>query len=450
MKPFKVGEIAEVIKGTVYQGDMDSTVYGVCQDSRLAESGFVFFAVKGDAFDGHDFLQTAIEKGCKCVVVENTEKLAHAQLNDIAVLVVRDTVKALQDLAKFYINSLNVKKIAVTGSTGKTTTRDMTYYVCREKFKTQKNKGNFNSTVGVPLTIMDFDEDIEVAVIEMGMDKAGEIDVMSEIVRPDMALITNIGISHLENFGSRKGIFDAKMEVTNYFDENSKLIVTEDDEFLNKKAIEGNFKLIVTGENSQDDFFVTDIKETDDDGVSFKVICKDGEGHFDLPVPGRHNALNATLAIAAGKQLGVSFEDAAAGLAKMELTGKRLNIKNIGGLKIIDDTYNASPASMKAALDILESTKGKRKIAVLGDMFELGADEIHYHEEVGKYAKERADVLLTVGNLAAHMGADEHHKNIEQFIEKRKDFFEEGDVVLVKASRGMAFEKIVDNISENK
>lgn len=447
MKSLKISEIVEAVKGKLISGDETLCVSSVCQDSRLAKEGSIFFAIKGDAFDGHNFISSAKSNGCSAVVLENIDAIKNIDTTDLSVILVDDTVLALQNLSKSYLSKLNLKKIAVTGSTGKTSTRDMTYYICKEKYSTQKNQGNFNTVVGVPLTIMEFDEDIEVAVIEMGMDRPGEIDTMEDIVRPDIGIITNIGVSHLENFDNkREGIFNAKMEITNYFDESNILIVTDSEEYLNKENIKGDFKLILTGDKNDDAFVVSDIDQTSDDGVRFKVTYKDESEEFFVPVLGKHNAFNATLAIAAGRQLGVSFKEAKNGLKKMELTGKRLAIKKNNDIKVIDDTYNASPDSMKAALDILSKTVGNRHVAVLGDMYELGSNEAEFHKEVGKFAREKADELFSIGELAKEYEADRHFDTVDEFVEATKDYFKPGDVVLVKASRGMALEQVVAEI----
>ena len=449
MKPLKIKEIISATGAKLFVGSDDKVVKSVCQDSRLAVADSLFFAIKGDAFDGHNFVSSAMEKGCSGVVVENTKCLEEIDTKDIVVLLVDDTVKALQDLSKYYLSKLNVKKIAVTGSTGKTSTRDMTYYVCREKFRTQKNQGNFNTVVGVPLTILEFDEDIEVAVIEMGMDHPGEIDTMVDIVKPEIGLITNIGISHLENFDNRDGIFDAKMEIANYFGPDDTLIVTESEDYLNREQMaskETGYNLVFTGASEEDEYYVFDIDASDENGVSFKVKNQDEIGQFFVPVPGLHNAFNATLAIAAGKKLGVTFEEAARGLRKIELTGKRLSIKEKNGIKVIDDTYNASPDSMKAALEILGSTQGERRIAVLGDMFELGSDEVRYHREMKAIAEDKADVVISVGKLAKNISEENNYKDVNDFNENIGGFFKPGDVVLFKASRGMALDKAVEKL----
>lgn len=456
MRTFTTYEIADIVGGNVIFG-ADTQVCGVCQDSRLAKEGDIFVAINGDAFDGHDFIGSALEKGCVAVMVDNREKgiegaddFAKGSQTQPCVIYVRDSTKALQDLASYYIRTLDLKKAAVTGSTGKTTTRDMLYHVLGKKYKTGKNEGNFNSTVGVPLTIMTFDDDLQAAVLEMGMDRPGEISIMTHIVEPDIAVVTNVGISHMERLGSREAIFRAKMEITESIKEGGSLIIAKDDLFLNreniKKTIGGDFDIITVGEDEDCDFRVSDIKMTGDGRVSFMLIHGSMKQHFELPVPGRHNALNASLAAAAGLKMGVPMEIAAEGLRNMTLTGKRLSVKKNATLTIIDDTYNASPDSMKAALDILESMEGERKIAVLGDMYELGDDEKELHRQVGQWAEKKADIVFTIGELGKFISPDNHFDTVKDFKKATNDFFKKGDVVLVKASRGMKLEQVTEYI----
>lgn len=446
MKEMLVEEIIEATKGDLIEGSLKTKIIGICQDSRLGARGYGFIAIKGDAFDGHDFIDMAIAKGVSLVIFDDKALVEAMKNKDVASILVSDSILAIQQIAKYYLSKINVKVIGITGSTGKTSTRDMTYYVCNEKFKTAKNKGNFNTVVGVPLTILDMDEDTEIAVLEMGMDRFGEIDTLANLTRPDIGLITNIGVSHLEHLGSRAGIFKAKMEIVNYFNKNNVLIISEGEDFLKAKNITGDYKVVVTGTSPQCDLAIRDIMETGDNSISFYIKNKEEEVLVELPVPGRHNALNAALAIGAGLELGISLKEAARGLKKMELTGKRLAIKDIDGKKIIDDTYNASPDSMKAALETLKNTKGSRRIAVLGDMFELGEDEILHHENIGKIARANADIVFTIGSLAKYISDENYYETKEEFIRENKNFFKEGDVILFKASRGMALELVIEEL----
>lgn len=462
MKTISTKDIAKITGGQIVAGGAVDVV-GVCQDSRLAKQGYLFVAIKGDAFDGHDFISTAIEGGCNAVIADDEAKLkeilqkdALQNANDISVIQVADSQKALQTLAKNYIDSLSLKKIAVTGSTGKTTTRDMIYYIMSERLDTVKNEGNFNTTVGVPLTIMTLEPNTQAAVIEMGMDRPGEIDIMANIVKPSVAAITNIGVSHLERLGSRQAIFEAKMEITNYFSEENTLVICEDDEFLNKENIRKNtdkrFNIITVGEADSCDYTVKNIEADDEGNISFDLIYPSSTcgrrqiENIKLPVAGRHNALNAALAIATASQFGVSIDEAKRGLLKLQITGKRLNIQEKNGIKIIDDTYNASPDSMRAALKTLAGIKGKRHIAILGDMFELGENEKEFHAQIGDFARENADIVYSVGELAQSISSENNFRTTDEIVSAiagGKLSFKKGDVVLIKASRGMKLERVV-------
>lgn len=454
MRRTSAKQIANIINGKILAGNAEISVEDVYQDSRLVSGESAFFAINGDAFDGHDFIENVIAKGARIVVVENVEKIKNIDIdeNKVCIINVEDTTKALQKLAKNYIASLNCKKIAVTGSTGKTTTRDIIYSVCKTVYKTQKNQGNFNSTVGVPLTILQFREDIEVAVIEMGMDHAGEIDIMADIVRPDVAVITNIGISHMEHFSSQGGIFKAKMEIANYFDKNNTLVVSSDEKFLNKNNLCKPYEIITTGLENNDDMTAYDVKYFEN-STRFTIADKRYNEHkyssYEISLLGKHNVLNAMLAIVACQKIGITDDKIHEGLKNIEITDKRLNVKKGNKFTIIDDTYNASPPSMKVAIEVLSHMQVKRKVAILGDMYELGENSRHEHAEIGKLVKDKLDILYTVGELAEDMQGDRHFTTKEKLISEITDgkLLCSGDAILVKASRGMQLEKIVEAIA---
>ena len=432
----------------------NETVCRICTDSRKAEPGDLFFALIGENHDAHKYLEQVAAAGCTCAVISDEAACPEG----MAAVLVGDTTKALQDLAAWYLNELDIKKIAVTGSTGKTSTRDLTWYVCSEKYKAQKNVGNLNNHLGVPLTILSFDEDTEVGILEMGMDKFGEIELLADIARPDIGLITNIGMSHIENLGSRDGIFQAKMELTKHFGADNVLIVARDDEYLNEERINGEYRLVTAGGDGHSDYIISHIDDFGAEGIQFTLEHNGEMQRFSLPVPGRHNAFNGALAVAAGAQLGISMEEAARGLAKTQLTDKRLTVRGKNGIKVIDDTYNASPDSMKAAIDVLMKTRGIRSVAILGDMFELGETSKLQHELVGRYAaQQKVELLIAIGEDSAEMarGArEEGMKNVMHFPDKDLFFkemdriIEKGDVILLKGSRGMAMDKIVSKIME--
>ncbi len=454
MKKLTMKQIEQGTGGRLTAGDGNLTVEKICTDSRKAEKGDLFFALIGDNHDAHKYLPQVMEAGCTCAVVSDAAMCPEG----MSAVLVEDTTKALQQLSAWYLNELDIKKIAVTGSTGKTSTRDLTWYVCSEKYKAQKNVGNLNNHLGVPLTILSFDEDTEVGILEMGMDKFGEIDLLADIARPDVGIITNIGMSHIENLGSRDGIFQAKMELTNYFDENSVLIAARDDEYLNEERIDGEYRLVTAGCDGKSDYIISHIDDFGAEGIEFNLEHNGQMQHFKLPVPGRHNAFNGALAVAAGVELGISMEEAARGLAKTQLTDKRLTVRGKNGIKIIDDTYNASPDSMKAAIDVLMNTRGIRSVAVLGDMFELGENSKLQHELVGRYAADKnVDLLIAIGENSSEMarGAKEEGSENVMYFKTKDDFFKEmdsviekGDVILIKGSRGMEMDKIVKKIIE--
>ena len=468
MRPFTVEEIIKAVGGTLVSGEKENIVYRVCTDSRKAEPGDLFFPLKGENNDGHDFLGQVLEAGCRTIVVSDESKIPKqafaSQPGDADIIVVDDTTAALQALASYYLDCLPLKKkIAVTGSVGKTSTRDMLYYAASTSFKTGRNPKNFNNYFGLPLSIMDFEPDTEVAVLEMGMASAGEIETLARIARPDIAVITNIGVSHIENLGSREGILKAKLEVTCCFDENSVLIINADNDMLTPENVKGPYRVITVGTGENCDYRINDVCDFGDKGIEY-TLCHEGKDYrIKLPVPGAHNAINASLAVAAAGLMGISPETAIKGFEQAELTEKRLNIKKQGRIKVIDDTYNACPESMKSALNTLMSTEvevGGRRVAVLGDMFELGKESPAAHLEVGRYAVEKKpDLLIAVGKDAEYIaqGAEPLGDGHVLRYETREDLEKEvheiirpGDTVLVKASRSMEMEKTVKEILKEK
>ena len=468
MRPFTVEEIIKAVGGTLVSGEKENIVYRVCTDSRKAEPGDLFFPLKGENNDGHDFLGQVLEAGCRTIVVSDESKIPKqafaSQPGDADIIVVGDTTAALQALASYYLDCLPLKKkIAVTGSVGKTSTRDMLYYAASTSFKTGRNPKNFNNYFGLPLSIMDFEPDTEVAVLEMGMASAGEIETLARIARPDIAVITNIGVSHIENLGSREGILKAKLEVTCCFDENSVLVINADNDMLTLENVKGPYRVITVGTGENCNYRINDVCDFGDKGIEY-TLCHEGKDYrIKLPVPGAHNAINASLAVAAAGLMGISPETAIKGFEQAELTEKRLNIKKQGRIKVIDDTYNACPESMKSALNTLMSTdveEGGRRVAVLGDMFELGKESPAAHLEVGRYAVEKKpDLLIAVGKDAEYIaqGAEPLGDGHVLRYETREDLEKEvheiirpGDTVLVKASRGMEMEKTVKEILKEK
>ena len=451
-------------------GNPKDEITGISTDSRKVEEGELFFPLIGEQHDAHKFIPQALERGCSAVVLSRKPDdkqireytgLAdgHQSSGALNLILVEDTTKALQDLASYYLSLFSIIKIGVTGSTGKTTTKEMLYRIFSEKYRTSRNTGNLNNHIGLPLTVLSLPEDTEAGIFEMGMSEPGEIDLLAKLVRPDIGIITNIGISHIENLGSRENILKAKLEITNYFTPDSILIVNEDQDYLSKEDVAGNYRVVTAGETGRSNFILSNIVDYGEEGIEFAIEHKEKMQTFRLRKPGRHNAYNGALAVAAAVSEGISLEEAARGLEKLEITDKRLSIKGKNGMKIIDDTYNASPDSMKAAIDVLTATKGFRRIAILADMFELGEESDAFHAEVGRYAANSGlDILIAVGSQARHMAeaakeilGDEkvhYYETKELLINGIGSKISSGDVILLKGSRGMAMDQVVKKIME--
>jgi len=490
MRTFTAKEIEKAVNGKMISGFTDDfPVYSLSTDSREAGPKDVFFALVGKTNNAHDYIGQVLDNGCMVLVISEADRIPKekflGQAGDPIFILVEDTTKALQDLSRYYLNTLPLKyKLAVTGSVGKTSTRDMLYAISSVKYKTSKCIKNFNNVFGLPRSIMEFSPDTEVAVIEMGMSVKGSIEVLSELTRPDMGLITNIGMSHIMNFPEegRMGILNTKLEMTKYFDEKAKLVINADNDILcDLDSEKANAKLIKVGSKDEYEYIVSDVKDFGDEGVSY-TLTHDGKTYeVSLPVAGAHNAINSALAIAMGVQIGIEIPEAIIGLKNLELTGNRLNIKEKDGIKVIDDTYNASSESMKSAMNTLISTKGERKVAMLGEIRELG-EEISraVHFDIGHYAGEKKiDMAIFIGSVGMNMiegwlkWNEENGYNTEKIVEMpliyrndelgiQAEYFPEkemvmegvkkhlksGDVVLVKASNSIHLDKIVEKILE--
>lgn len=471
MKKLTIKQITMAVGGELLLGDSKDEITGVSADSRTVAEGEAFFPLIGERHDAHDFIPQAIERGCRTVILSRKadgERLRDEFLKPangaspagaLNLILVADTTKALQDLAAYYLSLFSIIKIGVTGSTGKTATKEMLYWILSEKYRTARNPGNLNNHIGLPLTVLSLPGDTEAAIFEMGMSDLSEIDLLAGLVRPDIGIITNIGISHIEKLGSRENILMAKLEITNYFTPDNLLIVNEDNDLLSRENVRGDYRVITTGETGRSNFIISNIADFGEEGIEFTIEHKEELQAFRLNVPGRHNAYNAALAVAAAVSCGISMAEAAAGLLRLEITDKRLNIKGKNGMKIIDDTYNASPDSMRAAIDVLNATKGFRKIAILADMFELGENSDAFHAEVGRYAAESGvDLLIAVGAQARHIAkaAKEilgeskvlYYETKELLINDIGSMISSGDVILLKGSRGMAMDQVVRKIME--
>ena len=445
-------ELLNAIDGEVIVKGNNINFNKLCIDTRKIEKDNVYLAIKGANFNGNDFAIKALEAGASIVIVDEL----NFNLNDIKengnVIKVKNTREALLNLAKFYREKLGLKVIGVTGSTGKTSTKDLIAALLSAKYRVFKTKGNFNNDIGLPLMILELTSDIDVAVLEMGMSSLGEIELLAKVAKPDIGVITNVGLSHIENLKTQENILKAKMEITTFFGKDNVLIVNGEDELL-KNISSDVFKVKKIGYNHEYDVYASNIILREEE-TEFLAHAFGEEAVFNLPMAGKHNVLNTMLAIEVSKSLNVSFEDMVRGVENLEATSMRLQVIKKQGLTIINDCYNASPDSMRSSLDVLSAYKNNRKIAILGDMYELGDESEKSHFEVGKYAKDKVDTLIVIGKYIKNFKDGFNNDNIimyntkEECIKELENIIKLDDVVLVKASRGVKLEDVVKKLEE--
>ena len=440
-----VKELKEYSKGEFLTETTDAKINVLSTDTRKIEKGNVFLALKGANFNGNEYASKAFELGAEvCIVDEVLFDLE--KYKDKVIIKVEDTKKALLDIAHGYRNKLGIKVVGITGSTGKTSTKYLTTAFLSGKYKVFKTKGNLNNEIGLPLMILQLDSSYDIAVLEMGMSDFGEIHNLVKCARPDIALMTNIGISHIEILKTRDNILKAKMEITDYFSKENILIVNgEDDKLTNISSNE--YEVVKVGYNSEYECFATDINATLEK-TEFTLNYKGQKARISLDMVGKHNVLNALLGIEAGFKLGLSIEEMIKGLENLEATSMRLEFIDGKSVNIINDCYNASPDSMKSGLDVLKMKEG-RKVAILGTMLQLGAEAKKAHKEVGAYAKDIADLLIVTGEFREDFKEGFEKESIKLYntkvslIEDLKNVIQKGDNILVKASRGEKYEEIV-------
>lgn len=437
----------------IAQGDMEAAlekkIWHVTQDSRETKEGTLFVARIGEVRDGHDFLPQCFENGVTACL---SQKVVAPQ-NGAILLLVPDTGKALLDLAAYYRDLFDIPYIGITGSVGKTTTKDLIASVVSQKYNTLWTEGNYNNEVGVPLTIFRIEEQHQAAVIEMGMNHFGELDRIAAAVRPNIGVISNVGVAHIGFLGSREGILKAKCEMLAHLDKNGVAILNGDNDML--QTLEGKlpWKVRWFGVENKRDFYADDIEQIGLEKTGCTIHTPIGSVRVDIPIPGIHMVLNALSAAAVGVELGLSLEQVKAGIEGFHSTKNRMSIETTkNGITILNDVYNSNPVSCKASLDILANAKG-RKIAVLGFMGELGDYEEAGHREVGIYAAQKGiDVLYCIGPCCDYMADGARKAGMQEVydLETQEEFWEKGipalqagDTVLLKASRSREFEKTV-------
>lgn len=456
-----IRQVREMVKGeSPSTGHDEVLIEGVSTDTRSIKQGSLFIPLAGEKFDGHHYAEEAFAKGAAAILWQKDREFP---LAGKPVVYVNDTLQALQQLAAAYRSELNVRVIGITGSNGKTTTKDITASILATTYKVHKTKGNFNNHIGLPLTILEFEEDTEMAVLEMGMSARGEIALLSQLAKPEVAVITNIGEAHLAKLGSRLEIARAKTEILSGL-QNGGLFVYNGDEPLIEEVLPDmpqpdemlRFRF---GDSASNDIHSVAVL-TDGEGTYFKTNLPNTANYY-MPLLGDHNVVNALAAIAVSKYMGVHDSDIAKGLRNLEMTGMRIEmIRARSGATLFNDAYNASPTSMRAALRVLANLKGfERKIAVLGDMLELGSHETEYHREIGAFIQpDECDYLFTYGTLARHIALEAMKRMprecVRAFLDKDMLIREltklvtAGDVVLVKASRGMRLEEVIDALKD--
>ena len=435
----------------------ETIVSNIVIDSRKAGKDSAFVAIVGENLDGHNFINLAINQGCK-TIIKNKNNNVDIENKEVNVIEVSDTEIALGDIAKFYKNKFKIPFIAVTGSVGKTTTRDMVYSTISAKYNSLKNVGNLNNQFGVPLTLFNLNKEHECAVIEMGMSGFNEIEYLANIVNPQIGIISNIGYSHVEHLGSRDGIFKAKMEIATNFDENSLLIVNGDDDCLKTlKTKDLVYKLRTFGFDKDNDIYCESY-EMDEESINFVAVINRKKEEFFIPTVGKHNIYNAMAAILVGLNLNMTIEEIKDGLKNFQCTKNRLDIIKKDKLTIIDSVYNASIDSMSAALNILGRYENRR-VAILGDMFEMGEFAEFGHRQVGKAALGNIDIMIAIGKDSEFIVKELKENNMnennlyhfetkEEAIENLDKIIKENDTILVKASRGMHLEKVVEHLNK--
>ena len=456
MKNITVEDILNICNGKLICGNKKDICENFCKDTRILQNGDVYVGIKGENFDGNILYKQAIENGAKVCILQGIEvDEEYIKDKEVSIILVDDTIKAIGKIANFKRNlyGKNFPVIAVTGSVGKTSTKDIIASVVSEKYKVLKTEGNMNNHIGLPFTILKL-KDEEALVVEMGMNHFGEIDYLTNIAEPNIAVITNIGTSHIGNLGSRENILKAKLEILN--SKNIKNVVINNDNDLLHKWYEENknkYEIHTYGIENSSESIAKEISLMEQSS-KFTAITDDEKYEITVPVGGEHFVYNALCALTVGRVLGLSKKEIENGIKKFELTKKRMEISKIkDSVTIINDSYNASFDSMKAALKYLKDIEGERKIAVLGDMLELGSYAEDLHRKVGKeFNKNNIDVLVTVGELSININNVvntkenyhfENNKEAEVFLNKE---LKQGDVALFKASNGMKFFEIIEKL----
>ena len=470
IRKFAPAEIAAIVggKAEIIGAGARDMVGGVSTNSKDCGKNLLFVAIKGERFDGHEFIEEACRNGAICVLArEISAELRESDVNCTVVLV-KDTVRALGELAQYYKRLSKVRAIAVTGSVGKTTTKEFIYSVVSERFRARKTEGNYNNEIGLPLTLLSIEPEDEIAVVEMGMSALGEIDYMSKLTEPDIAVVTNIGTSHMEKLGSRENICRAKMEIAHGLRVDGTLLLNADEPMLFSRREDDSRMKFVSVYNRAGDFRAVNIRHTPTGIVYDLIYSNKAVTNVEVPALGQHNVYNSLTAYAVGVLLGMTDEQIRRGLRQFKGAEMRQRIYDLNGVTVIDDTYNASPESMRAAIDVLTSMAAQRNArptALLGDMKELGEYSRLMHDQLGQYAaQKKVEVLFLYGLMADVIAeaaikkgirADNVYVNLDcrdpqAMADMVSEALRPGDILLVKASRAVGAEKVIECMKKKK
>lgn len=461
-KELTVEDVIELCNGELICGNPDTVLENFCQDTRMIQAGDVYVGIKGEHHNGNDIYEDALEKGAKVcilqgiVIPENIKERYEGR----AIIIVEDTIRALQKLATYKRSMYDIPVVAITGSVGKTSTKDIVASVMSKEFNVLKTEGNYNSQLGVALTVLRL-KNHTAMVVELGMSDLGEISRLTDIVKPTVAVITNIGTAHIGILGSRENILKAKLEILEGLQSDGKVVINNDNDLLHQWSLNssGRYDVVTYGMENVSNVMAYNTVLTED-GSDYDVDVRSKTYRVHIGIGGNHFVSNSLCAIAVGRIFNISMENILDGIAHFELTKRRMQVEKLeNNVTVINDCYNANCDSMKAAIEYLSKLESNTKIAVLGDMLELGEYSEALHREVGKeVAKDKIDILITVGAEARNI-ADEAYKNgmdsqniylfntNEEALSKLKEFIHKGNTsVLIKASNGMAFQEIANAI----
>ena len=450
MRNITIGDILKMTGAEAsFEIDENARVCNISNDSRDIKEDTIYAAIVGERLDGHDFARAALENGAIAAIVEKrvTEK-------DI---LVKDTRRALKYIAMGYRRRFDIPFLAVTGSSGKTTTKDMLYFAVSESRKTLRNLGNLNSEIGLPMTVFNLDESHECAVLEMGMYVQGEIDYLAEIVKPHFAIITNVGVAHIQSAGSRENILKAKMEIANYMTQSDVLLINGDNDML-QTVDTGAIKPSVYkyGLEEHNDIRLISY-ETTESGMKIRADILGKITEYEIPTLGIHNIYNSLSVMGLCSLMGLDMKKSSEGIRKYQPSKYRMEIKSVSGKTLIEDFYNANPDSLRASIETFRQMQGERKVAVLADMLELGEISEKEHMNAGIQASEIFDVIICIGSDAKYIGKGAiengfdkgrvyYFANNEEAVSEINSILRPGDAVLMKGSRGMKLEEVAESI----